>query len=90
VKRVTHNQGKNTPGVDGAIWSTPASRKHNLLLGLFVIFVVPGEVAGVGIITDEKPICRYLLVLLPVAQLVGCTIFAICPNGSEGATRLSR
>src|ERR1700723_4755393 len=26
VKRVTHNQGKNTPGVDGAIWSTPASR----------------------------------------------------------------
>ncbi len=26
VKRVTNNQGKNTPGVDGAIWSTPASR----------------------------------------------------------------
>jgi len=26
VKRVTHNQGKNTPGVDGAIWSTQASR----------------------------------------------------------------
>jgi len=26
VKRVTHNQGKNAPGVDGAIWSTPASR----------------------------------------------------------------
>jgi RNA-directed DNA polymerase len=26
VKRVTHNRGKNTPGVDGAIWSTPASR----------------------------------------------------------------
>jgi RNA-directed DNA polymerase len=26
VKRVTHNQGKNTPGVDGAIWRTPASR----------------------------------------------------------------
>ena len=26
VKRVTHNKGKNTPGVDGAIWSTPASR----------------------------------------------------------------
>ncbi len=26
VKRVTHNQGKNTPGVDRAIWSTPASR----------------------------------------------------------------
>ena len=26
VKRVTHNQGKNAPGVDRAIWSTPASR----------------------------------------------------------------
>jgi len=26
VKRVTHNRGKNTPGVDGTIWSTPASR----------------------------------------------------------------
>jgi len=26
VKRVTHNQGKNTPGVDGAIWGTPTSR----------------------------------------------------------------
>src|SRR5271170_4429495 len=24
VKRVTHNKGKNTPGVDRAIWSTPA------------------------------------------------------------------
>ena len=26
VKRVMNNQGKNTPGVDGSIWSTPASR----------------------------------------------------------------
>lgn len=26
VKRVTENRGKNTPGVDGAIWSTPAAR----------------------------------------------------------------
>src|SRR5579859_2485684 len=26
VKRVTHNKGKNTPGVDRAIWSKPASR----------------------------------------------------------------
>ena len=23
IKRVTENQGKNTPGVDGIIWSTP-------------------------------------------------------------------
>ena len=26
VKRVTHNKGKNTPGVDGAVWRSPASR----------------------------------------------------------------
>ena len=26
VKRVTENQGKNTPGVDGRIWSTPAAK----------------------------------------------------------------
>jgi hypothetical protein len=26
----------------------------------------------------------------PVDQLVVCTIFAICPNGSEGAKRLNR
>lgn len=26
VKRVTENQGKNTPGVDGATWSTPAAK----------------------------------------------------------------
>jgi RNA-directed DNA polymerase len=30
VKRVTENQGKNTPGVDGKIWSTPAS-KHKAI-----------------------------------------------------------
>src|SRR6185295_18158929 len=26
VKRVTDNQGKNTPGVDGRTWSTPAAK----------------------------------------------------------------
>jgi RNA-directed DNA polymerase len=30
VKRVTENQGKRTPGVDGAIWKTPAS-KHKAI-----------------------------------------------------------
>ncbi len=25
VKRVTENQGKRTPGVDGKLWSTPTS-----------------------------------------------------------------
>ena len=26
VKRVTENQGKRTPGVDGKVWSTPAAK----------------------------------------------------------------
>jgi RNA-directed DNA polymerase len=26
VKRVTENQGKRTPGVDGEIWDTPAKK----------------------------------------------------------------
>lgn len=33
VRRVTENQGKNTPGVDGEIWDTPmkkATAVHNL------------------------------------------------------------
>lgn len=30
VKRVTENRGKNTPGVDGEIWSTPAAKSHGV------------------------------------------------------------
>jgi RNA-directed DNA polymerase len=28
VKRVTENQGKHTPGVDGVIWDTPKKKMH--------------------------------------------------------------
>jgi RNA-directed DNA polymerase len=31
VKRVTENQGKKTPGVDNATWSTPASKSQAIL-----------------------------------------------------------
>jgi RNA-directed DNA polymerase len=30
VKRVTENRGKNTPGVDGEIWRTPAAKSHGV------------------------------------------------------------
>jgi len=30
VKRVTENRGKNTPGVDGAIWRTPAAKSRGV------------------------------------------------------------
>jgi RNA-directed DNA polymerase len=34
VKRVTHNKGKNTPGVDGAIWrSRPPGTRPSTLFG---------------------------------------------------------
>jgi RNA-directed DNA polymerase len=28
VKRVTENQGKRTPGVDGQLWNTPGKKAH--------------------------------------------------------------
>jgi RNA-directed DNA polymerase len=31
VKRVTENQGKKTPGVDGEIWDTPGKRARGVL-----------------------------------------------------------
>jgi RNA-directed DNA polymerase len=31
VKRVTENQGKKTPGVDGATWPTPAAKSQAVL-----------------------------------------------------------
>ena len=31
VRRVTENQGKNTPGVDGATWSTPAAKSQAIM-----------------------------------------------------------
>jgi hypothetical protein len=30
VRRVTENHGKRTPGIDGEIWSTPASAEAGL------------------------------------------------------------
>jgi RNA-directed DNA polymerase len=31
VKRVTENQGKKTPGVDGEIWDTPVKRARGMM-----------------------------------------------------------
>ena len=81
VKRVTHNQGKNTPGVDGAIWSTLASRYKAIdplrrrgyqpqPLRRVYIPKSNGKLRPLGIPTmkDRAMQALYLLALLPVAE----------------------
>ena len=81
VKRVTHNQGKNTPGVDGAIWRTPASRYKAIdTLRRRGYFPQPlrrvyipksnGKLRPLGIptMTDRAMQALHLLALIPVAE----------------------
>jgi len=81
VKRVTHNQGKRTPGVDGAIWTTSASRyraigtlrRHGYQPQPLRRVYIPktnGKLRPLGIPTmkDRATQALYLLALLPVAE----------------------
>ncbi|OIT13546.1 group II intron reverse transcriptase/maturase [Ralstonia solanacearum] len=81
VKRVTENRGKRTPGVDGAIWSTPRARLEAVSLlkrrgyqprPLRRIYIpkANGKQRPLGIpcMTDRAQQALYLLALEPVAE----------------------
>jgi RNA-directed DNA polymerase len=81
VKRVTENRGKNTPGVDGEIWDTPAKKMqavHELRqrgyrpqpLRRTYIPKSSGKMRPLGIPTmkDRAMQALYLLALDPVAE----------------------
>ena len=81
VKRVTENQGKRTPGVDGVTWSTPESKSKAVMslkrrgyqpspLKRVYIPKANGKMRPLGIPTmqDRAMQALYLLALMPVAE----------------------
>src|SRR5262249_41651240 len=81
VKRVTENQGKDTPGVDRVIWNTPEKKMEAVLdlrqrgyqpqpLRRVLIPKSHGKRRPLGIPTmkDRAMQARYLLALDPIAE----------------------
>ena len=81
IKRVTENQGKKTPGVDGATWSTPEAKLQAVLslrrrgyqpLPLRRVFIPKsnGKLRPLGIPTmkDRAMQALHLLALEPVSE----------------------
>src|SRR5262252_5949125 len=81
VKRVTENQGKRTPGVDGETWSTPQAKSQAIWslkrrgyqpLPLKRVYIPKsnGKLRPLGIPTmkDRAMQALYLLALEPVAE----------------------
>jgi RNA-directed DNA polymerase len=81
VKRVTENQGKKTPGVDGETWSTPEAKSHALLslkrrgyqpLPLRRVYIPKsnGKMRPLGIPTmrDRAMQALHLMALEPVSE----------------------
>lgn len=84
VRRVTENQGKNTPGVDGVIWNTPAKKAGAIYslqqrgyqpqpLRRLYIPKSNGKKRPLGIPTmkDRAMQALYLMALEPVAEVTG-------------------
>lgn len=83
IKRVTHNRGKNTPGVDGIIWKTPKQkicavkalkRKGYKSKPLRRIYIPKknGKLRPLGIpcMTDRAQQALHLLALEPAAEIL--------------------
>lgn len=81
IKRVTENQGKRTPGVDGETWPTPEAKSQALLLlrrrgykplPLRRVYIpkASGKLRPLGIPTmrDRAMQALYLLALQPIAE----------------------
>lgn len=81
VKRVTENQGKHTPGVDGETWSTPEAKRgaidrlrrrgyRPLPLRRVYIPKATGKLRPLGIptLTDRAMQALHLLALAPVSE----------------------
>jgi retron-type reverse transcriptase len=84
VKRVTENRGKKTPGVDGEVWSTPASKSQALIslkrrgykpLPLRRIYIPKANgkkqrPLGIPAMKDRAMQALYLLALNPLQKLL--------------------
>jgi RNA-directed DNA polymerase len=84
VRRVTENQGKNTPGVDRVLWSTPDKKMeavhtlrqrgyHPRPTRRVYIPKQNGKLRPLGILTmrDRAMQALYLLTVAPVAEVTG-------------------
>jgi RNA-directed DNA polymerase len=101
VKRVTENQGKKTPGVDGETWSTPTTKLQAVMslrrrgyqpLPLRRVFIPKsnGKSRPLGIPTmkDRAMQALYLLALEPVAEtLADHNSFGFRPERSTADAR---
>ena len=87
VRRITENQGKKTPGVDGIVWDTPQAKtaaiaslkRHGYKPAPLKRVYIPkknGKMRPLGIPTmkDRAMQALYLLALEPVAETTGDTV----------------